>query len=80
MIDALLADIPEAADRLRQYREALEAIRDGDYPMPAKDVYRADGVNSKHDRCEHGQWMYDGCDACCGNFARLALSNKEGEE
>lgn len=26
MIDALLADIPEAADRLRQYREALSSI------------------------------------------------------
>lgn len=63
----------EAADEIKRLREALEAISDGDYEMPHHDIYRSDGVQSKHDRCPHGQWMYDGCDECCAEFARKAL-------
>lgn len=54
--------------------EALEVIAEGDYPMPHHDIYRQDGAHSKHDRCPHGEWMYDGCDQCCADFARQALA------
>lgn len=54
--------------------EALRAIRDGDVPRPIGAVYRSDGVESKHDRCVHGEWMYSDCAACIADFASAALS------
>ena len=74
-------EVLEAATRILELEaklatavEALERIGEGDYPMPHHDIYRQDGAHSKHDRCPHGEWMYDGCDQCCADFARQALT------
>ena len=68
----------QAQEQIKVLREALERIADGDYPMPHHDIYRSDSVHSKHDRCPHGRWMYEGCDECCADYARQALEATNG--
>jgi len=68
----------EAADEIERLREALRVIADGDAPREHAIIYRSDGVHSKHDKCKHGAWMYDGCEDCVTEYARAALG--EGKE
>ena len=63
----------DAADEIERLREALRTIADGDTPREHAIVYRSDGVYSKHDKCKHGAWMYDGCEDCVTEYARAAL-------
>lgn len=67
-----------AADEIERLREALRVIADGDTPREHAIIYRSDGVHSKHDKCKHGAWMYDGCEDCVTEYARAALG--EGKE
>jgi len=71
-------DAMEAADEIERLREALRVIADGDAPREHAIIYRSDGVHSKHDKCKHGAWMYDGCEDCVTEYARAAL--EEGKE
>lgn len=61
------------------WNEAVEAcaklIEDGVIRKVAV-PYRNDGVPSKNDRCEHGRWMYEDCEACCAVAIR-ALAHPE---
>jgi hypothetical protein len=66
------------ADEIERLREALRTIADGDTPREHAIVYRSDGVHSKHDKCRHGAWMYDGCEDCVTEYARAALG--EGKQ
>ena len=85
VINRLIADVQhlnklvqwQAAEN-RRLREALRTIADGDTPREHAIVYRSDGVHSKHDKCKHGAWMYDGCEDCVAEYARAAL--EEGKE
>lgn len=77
----------EAADEIASLRArvavlegALTKIADGDYNMPAETFYFPDQRESKHNQCKHGQWMYDGCDQCCADFARQALKDTPDAE
>ena len=63
---------------IERLREALRVIADGDAPREHAIIYRSDGVHSKHDKCKHGAWMYDGCEDCVTEYARAALG--EGKE
>ncbi len=63
----------ERDDEIERLREALRTIADGDTPREHAIVYRSDGVHSKHDKCKHGAWMYDGCEDCVAEYARAAL-------
>jgi len=63
---------------IERLREALRTIADGDTPREHAIIYRSDGVHSKHDKCRHGAWMYDGCEDCVTEYARAALG--EGKE
>ena len=67
----------DAAYEIERLREALRIIADGDAPREHTIIYRSDGVHSKHDKCKHGAWMYDGCEDCVADFARAALVEKE---
>ncbi len=60
-------------NEIERLREALRTIADGDTPREHAIVYRSDGVHSKHDKCRHGAWMYDGCEDCVTEYARAAL-------
>ena len=68
----------DMADEIERLREALRVIADGDAPREHAIIYRSDGVHSKHDKCKHGAWMYDGCEDCVTEYARAALG--EGKE
>ena len=63
----------ELRGEIEGLREALRVIADGDAPRDHAIIYRSDGVHSKHDRCRHGAWMYDGCEDCVTEYARAAL-------
>jgi len=63
----------EMRDEIERLREALRVIADGDAPREHAIIYRSDGVHSKHDKCKHGAWMYDGCEDCVTEYARAAL-------
>ncbi len=67
------AMIEDADDEIARLREALRVIADGDAPRDHAIIYRSDGVHSKHDKCRHGAWMYDGCEDCVIEYARAAL-------
>ena len=56
-------------------RDALQRIAELDYPRPVGKVYRTDGVNSKHDQCPHGVWMYEECGNCLSAFAASVLED-----
>ncbi len=77
----LLSDCRHEVDlanaEIERLREALRVIADGDAPREHAIIYRSDGVHSKHDKCKHGAWMYDGCEDCVTEYARAALG--EGE-
>ena len=62
-----------ALNEIERLREALRVIADGDAPREHAIIYRSDGVHSKHDKCKHGAWMYDGCEDCVTEYARAAL-------
>jgi hypothetical protein len=63
----------EAADRIEKLTAALKNIADGDIPRTVKTPFRDDGKLSKHDRCEHGQWMYEECGCCIEDYARKEI-------
>lgn len=56
-------------------RSCAKLIEDGVIRKVAV-PYRNDGVPSKNDRCEHGRWMYEDCEACCAVAIR-ALAGPE---
>jgi len=67
------SDITDAADRIEKLEAALRNIAEGDIPRTVKIPFQDDGKPSKHDRCEHGQWMYEDCGCCIEDYARKAL-------
>lgn len=60
-------------DRIEKLEAALRNIAEGDMPRTVKAQFRDDGKPSKHDRCEHGQWMYEECGCCVEDYAREVL-------
>ena len=64
--------------RVEKLEAALQNIAEGDIPRTVKIPFRDDGQSSKHDRCEHGQWFYEDCGCCIGDYARNALEGKDG--
>ena len=67
------AVIEEAADLIEKLDAALRSIAEGDISRTVKIPFRDDGQSSKHDRCEHGQWLYEDCGCCIEDYARKAL-------
>ncbi len=67
----------EAASRIEKLEAALRNIAEGDIPRTVKIPFRDDGQSSKHDRCEHGQWLYEDCGCCIEDYARKALEGKD---
>jgi hypothetical protein len=65
-------------ERVSVLEGALQAIADG-IPRPTEGVtiYRKDGKISKHDKCKHDLFMWEGCDECISDFARAALRTSE---
>jgi hypothetical protein len=70
-MDTFILD--EAADRIEKLEAALRNIAEGDIPRTVKIPFRDDGEPSKHDRCEHSQWMYEDCGCCIEDYARKEL-------
>ena len=66
-------EIKKRDAEIERLRAALERIASLDVPRPVGHTFRADGVASKHDKCWHGETMYDECAACLSNYARAAL-------
>jgi hypothetical protein len=67
----------EAASRIKKLRAALRNISEGDILRTAKTQFRDDEEPSKHDRCEHGHWMYEECACCVEDYARKVLEGKD---
>jgi hypothetical protein len=65
-------------ERVSVLEGALQAIADG-IPRPTEGVtiYRKDGKISKHDKCKHDLFMWEGCNECISDFARAALRTSE---
>ena len=68
--------LKKAADRIKKLESALRKIAEGDIPRTVKIPFRDDGQSSKHDRCAHGQWLYEDCGCCIEDYARKALEGK----
>jgi len=63
----------ERDHRIEKLEAALRGIAEGDIPRTVKIPFRDDGEPSKHDRCEHGQWMYEDCGRCIEDYARKEI-------
>jgi hypothetical protein len=76
----LRAEWDKLIERVSELEGALQTIIDG-IPRPSEGVtiYRSDGKISKHDKCKHGLFMWEGCDECVSDFARAALSRTSEE-
>ena len=62
------------ADRLRA---CIRAWLGGDAAtMTRHTIFRADGVPSKHDLCEHGQAMWQGCEACSEAYFERVIAEQ----
>lgn len=72
-MDAVRA-LAEKDAEIERLREALRQIAVEGVPRPVGEVWRKDGEPSKHDRCIHGNWMYEGCAECVETFADAALT------
>ena len=75
-ISSLRIALKEAEAEVERLREALLTIADSARPRKHITIYRADGIHSKHDKCEHERVMYDDCDECTATFARNALEGR----
>ncbi len=65
-----VASLTAERDRLKA---ALETIAYDNVPREVFIVWRTDGSNSKHDKCQHMRVMHDDCGNCTALFAREAL-------
>lgn len=65
--------LKQQRDRIKNLEAALRNIAKGDIPRTVKAQFRDDGEPSKHDRCEHGVWMYEECGCCVEDYAREIL-------
>ena len=59
--------------RIEKLEAALRNIAEGDIPRTVKIPFHDDGRSSSHDRCEHGQWLYEDCGCCVEDYVRKAL-------
>lgn len=64
------------AAEITRLRGVMQAVVDGDYPMPVAQAFRSDGAWSKHDRCAHGNRISDGCENCVDVFLTAALGEQ----
>jgi hypothetical protein len=76
-IEKLKAELHHCFHRIEELQAALRNIAEGDIPRTVKIQFRDDGQSSKHDRCEHGQWLYEDCGCCIEDYARKALEGKD---
>ena len=76
-INNIEARLKQHRDRIERLEAALRNIAEGDIPRTVKAQFRDDGEPSKHDRCEHGQWMYEECGCCIEDYARKVLEGKD---
>lgn len=60
-----------AAARPFLLEEAARIVEDG-FNKEVGTAYRDDGVASKNDKCPHGIWMYEDCEACAAAAIRAA--------
>ena len=73
-IRALEEDNAELLADNERLRAALERIAKFDVPREVGHTFRSDGVPSKHDKCLHGETMYDECAPCMAVFANAAFA------
>ena len=73
--DKLLAAKAKDAARIERLEAALRAVAELDVPRPVGHTFRQDGVASKHDKCWHGEPMYEECAPCMAAYARAVLDN-----
>ncbi len=78
-VNEAVEQLVDARAEVIRLREGIQAFIDGSADtMPRDTIWRKDGVHSKHDKCPHGQWMYDGCENCADvYFQRLLAQHKE---
>ena len=72
LLNKMLGEAEAERDRLKA---ALETIAYDNVPREVFIVWRTDGSNSKHDKCQHMRVMYDDCGNCTALFARKALGD-----
>lgn len=85
--DALLADnrmkdelLTAAVDDYNRAvlteREACARLVEEGFDRAVAESYRNDGVSSKNDKCQHGRYMYEDCEACCVIAIRSSSGSK----
>jgi hypothetical protein len=60
----------------QRLRKRITDYLNGDYPRPAGETFRKDGVASKHDTCAHGLAMYECCENCIDAYFQAVLDER----
>lgn len=55
-------------------RERCAKLLEEGYERPVATPYRDEGIRTKHDRCLHGRYMYEDCEACAAIVIRSGAS------
>jgi hypothetical protein len=63
----------ELIARLEKATGKVARVVEGDGAFEPEHIYRQDGVRSKHDRCAHLRYAYEGCITCAEQVLWEAL-------
>lgn len=64
----------DLAKRVLELEAAIRCVIETDDYFQRAEIYRDDGVHSKHDTCVHGLPAYNGCEACICDFLSKAIA------
>jgi len=73
---SFLFQVADRYEEMARYRQALQAVQQGNVPRPRGEYWRKDRKPSKHDLCIHGQSVNSSCSGCIDEYIESVLSPK----
>ena len=55
-------------EELERIKDGIRKYLDGDAGFVVSNPWRDDGVPSKHDKCEHDHYRWEGCTSCIDTY------------
>lgn len=60
-------------EKLEYLRNGIRKYLDGDAGFPVETFYTNPTSPSKHDKCKHGRYRWEGCEACTDDYLEELL-------
>lgn len=55
-------------EELDHLRSGIKKYLDGDAGFVVSEPWRDDGIPTKHDKCKHGNFRWEGCESCIDEY------------